>query len=216
MGRKANPAVIGAFVVGAVVLAVAGVLIFGSGQLFKNTSRYVCFFPGNVDGLNVGAPVKFKGVEIGSVVDIRLRLPEQPPVAAVPKEFRIPVTIEIDNRRVEALGFSAHRDIKQVVERGLRAQLNAQSLVTGLLFVQLRFDPETPPVFVLPPGSKLDEIPTMPTAMEQVQSAAENVFSDLTSSSTCTSCNLAEVGDRLRLPRARAAGRSWRPSEKGE
>ena len=60
MGRKANPAMIGAFVVGAVILAVAGILIFGSGQLFKHTSQYVCFFPGAVNGLNVGAPVKIK------------------------------------------------------------------------------------------------------------------------------------------------------------
>jgi paraquat-inducible protein B len=180
MGKKANPAVIGAFVVGAVVLAVAGVLVFGSGQLFKHTSRYVCFFPGAVDGLNVGAPVKFKGVEIGSVVDIRLRLPEQPPPQeASPKEFRIPVTIEIDDERVAAIGGMERRDIGELVNRGLRAQLNAQSLVTGLLFVQLGFFPEVPPVFVLPRGSKTAEVPTMPTAMEQMQSAAETVFRKL-------------------------------------
>jgi len=177
MGRKANPATIGAFVVGAVVLAVAGVLIFGSGKLFKRTSRYVCFFPGAVDGLSVGAPVKFKGVEIGSVVDIRLRLPEQgPPLQGV---TRIPVTIEVDDERVAAAGGAARRDIKRLVDRGLRAQLNAQSLVTGLLFVQLAYHPENPPTFELPPDSKIAEIPTMPTAMEEVQTAAENVFRKL-------------------------------------
>ena len=74
MGKKANPAVIGAFVVGAVVLAVAGLLVFGSGKMFKHTVKFVCFFPGAVDGLNVGAPVRFKGVEVGSVIDVRLRL----------------------------------------------------------------------------------------------------------------------------------------------
>jgi paraquat-inducible protein B len=176
MGRKANPALIGGFVVGAVALAVAGILIFGSGKFFKHTSRYVCFFPGAVDGLNVGAPVRFKGVEIGSVIDIRLRLPEQPQEAAVPQEFRIPVTIEIDDERVAAVGGKARRDIKQMIDRGLRAQLNAQSLVTGLLFVQLAYSPEFPATFELPPDSKIAEIPTMPTAMEQVQTAAENVF----------------------------------------
>ncbi|HUI62369.1 MAG TPA: MlaD family protein [Steroidobacteraceae bacterium] len=180
MGRKANPATIGAFVVGAVVLAVAGVLIFGSGKLFKRTSRYVCFFSGAVDGLNVGAPVKFKGVEVGSVVDIRLRLPEQgPPPPGVTKEFRIPVTIEIDDERVAAAGGAARRDIREMIDRGFRAQLNAQSLVTGLLFVQLGFYPEIPPSFELPRDSKIAEIPTMPTTMEQVQTAAENVLRKL-------------------------------------
>jgi len=176
MGRKANPAVIGAFVVGAVVLAVAGVLIFGSGKLFKHTSKYVCFFPGPVDGLNVGAPVKINGVEIGSVVDIRLRLPEQERLHITLKGVHIPVTIEIDNDKVTALGGEQHRDVRMLVENGLRAQLNAQSLVTGLLFVQLDFRPDIPATFVLPSDSKTVEIPTIPTAMEQVQSAAENIF----------------------------------------
>jgi paraquat-inducible protein B len=178
MGKKANPAVIGGFVVGAIALAVIGLVVFGSGQLFKNTSKYVCFFSGAVDGLNVGAPVKFKGVEIGSVADIRLRLPGQPPREAG-EAIRIPVTIEIDNERMKALGGQERRDIKKLVDLGLRAQLNAQSLVTGLLFVQLRFDPEVPAVFVLPPGSKIPEIPTAPTAMEQIQSAAETLFNKL-------------------------------------
>ena len=77
MGSKANPAVIGAFVVGAIALAVIGLLVFGSGQLFKNTTRIVCFFSGDTMGLNVGAPVKFKGVEVGSVTSIRIRITEQ-------------------------------------------------------------------------------------------------------------------------------------------
>ncbi len=180
MGRKANPAVIGAFVVGAVALAVAGILIFGSGRMFKHTSKYVCFFPGTVDGLAVGAPVKFKGVEIGSVVDIRLRLPEQGPLpSGATREFRIPVIIETDDERVAAFGGKARRDIKEEIDRGLRAQLNAQSMVTGLLFVQLAYRPEIPPVLELPPDSEIAEIPTIPTTMEQLQSAAENVFHKL-------------------------------------
>ena len=179
MGRKANPAVIGAFVVGAVILAVAGILIFGSGKLFKHTSKYVCFFPGPVDGLNVGAPVKINGVEIGSVVDIRLRLPEQERLHVTFTGVHIPVTIEVDNNRVAALGGEEHRDVPALIEHGLRAQLNAQSLVTGLLFVQLDFRPDIPATFVLPRDAKVTEIPTIPTAMEQVQSAAENIFRKL-------------------------------------
>jgi paraquat-inducible protein B len=179
MGRKANPAMIGAFVVGAVALAVAGVLIFGSGRLFKHTSEYVCFFRGTVDGLNVGAPVRMKGVEIGSVVNIRLKLPEQEMPMVTAQGIQIPVTIEIDNDKVAALGARQQRNLKELIAYGLRAQLNAQSLVTGLLFVQLDFRPETPAAFVLPPDSKTPEIPTMPTTMEQVRSAAENLFRKL-------------------------------------
>lgn len=176
MGRKANPAMIGAFVVGAVALAVVSVLIFGSGQLFKHTSEYVCFFPGTVDGLNVGAPVRMKGVEIGSVADIRLRLPEQKAPLFTTQGIRIPVIIRIDTDRVAAAGGQTPRNLNDLIERGMRAQLSAQSLVTGLLFVQLDFHPETPATFILPRESEMREIPTLPTTIEQVRSAAENLF----------------------------------------
>ena len=185
MGNKANPVTIGAFVVGAVILAAAGILIFGSGQLFRNTGQYVLFFPGAVDGLNVGAPVKFKGVEIGSVKDIRLRFGEQGLISAerVAEGIRIPVIIELDYDKLRGRGgtsaATSAQGVKTLIDLGLRGQLNSQSLVTGLLFVQLNFAPDAPAIFVLPPGGDLPEIPTIPTTIEQVQNAAENVFRQL-------------------------------------
>jgi paraquat-inducible protein B len=182
MGRKANPTLIGVFVVGAIALAVTGVLVFGSGQMFKKTTKVVCFFTGAVDGLNVGAPVKLKGVEIGSVVDIRLRLEGQPEadVQQLAKGLRIPVIIELDNAKLTGRGAAARvldpKRFKEIIDAGLRAQLNAQSLVTGLLFVQLDFRPDTPADFVLPPGSEYPEIPTVPTGLEQIRSAAEHLM----------------------------------------
>jgi paraquat-inducible protein B len=185
MGRKANPTLIGAFVVGAIALAVIGVLVFGSGQMFKRTVKFVCFFTGEVDGLSVGAPVKFKGVEIGSVVDIRLHIGEQPEVGPlqIQRGIRIPVIIELDEGKLIGLSaaatFSNPARFKQAIDLGLRAQLNAQSLVTGLLFVQLDFRPETPADFVLPAGSEYPEIPTVPTTLQQVRSVAERLISRL-------------------------------------
>ena len=107
MGSKANPAVIGAFVVGAVALAVTGALVFGSGGLFKQMTRIVCFFSGDVSGLRIGAPVQFKGVEIGSVADVRIRIGEQTgqlSPESVSQGIRIPVIIEIDNDKLAAGG----------------------------------------------------------------------------------------------------------------
>lgn len=185
MGKKANPAVIGAFVVGAIALAVIGLVVFGSGRMFKHNAKFVCFFTGNVNGLNVGAPVRFKGVDVGSVTDIRLRFEQGPTIelAQIQQGVRIPVFIEIDADKVALQG--GRRDLrdparaKQLIDLGLRAQLNAQSLVTGLLFVQLDFFPDKPAIFVLPPGSTPTEIPTIPTTMEQVQSAAAQIIRKL-------------------------------------
>ena len=70
MAKKASPTAIGAFVVGATVLAITVISIFGSGRLFRDIEQYVLYFDGSVQGLNVGAPVMFRGVRIGSVTDI--------------------------------------------------------------------------------------------------------------------------------------------------
>lgn len=209
MGRKANPVVIGAFVLSAIALAVVGLLVFGSGQLFRHMTQFVCFFPGTVDGLNVGAPVRFKGVEVGSVKDIRLRLSSEPGAvtsARVSQGLRIPVTIEIDNDRLADQGAARvdDRAIQRLVELGLRAQLAAQSLVTGLLFVQLDFRPDIPAEFVLPRDSAIGEIPTIPTTLEQVQSAAAQVidkleeihFDQLINSAIATINGIHELVDR--------------------
>ena len=70
MGSKISPTVIGAFVVGAIVLMVAGVLLFGGGKFFKEKLPYVMFFDSSVEGLNVGAPVIFRGVQVGQVTEV--------------------------------------------------------------------------------------------------------------------------------------------------
>ena len=185
MSSKANPVVIGAFVVGAIVLAIAGVLVLGSGKLFKRTTKAVCYFTGDVMGLNVGAPVKFKGVDVGSVAAVRIRLPEDAGgsiAEAVKQGLRIPVIIEIDNDKVTQEGATRTLDtarVKHLVEIGLRAQLVSQSFLTGLLLVQLDFNPEVPPTYMLPPNSPLLEIPTVPTSMQQIQAAARDVIRKL-------------------------------------
>ena len=107
MGKKANPAVIGAFVVGAVALAVArrrGVRLGPATSATPTT--FVLYFPGSVNGLSVGAPVKFKGVEIGTVTDIKLVLRARGQNQPEPHAFRCtcetdPSKILVDGQRLE-------------------------------------------------------------------------------------------------------------------
>jgi paraquat-inducible protein B len=94
MGRRANPTLIGAFIVGAAGLVVMGLLIFGRGQLFSEKRTYVLYFDGSVKGLHVGAPVDFQGVKVGTVTDIKVQVIPQT------NEVRTPVYIQIETDRV--------------------------------------------------------------------------------------------------------------------
>jgi phospholipid/cholesterol/gamma-HCH transport system substrate-binding protein len=176
MSQKISPTLIGAFVVGAVLLLVIGVVAFGSGQLFRKTQQFVLYFDGSVNGLHIGAPVKFKGVEIGSVKDIKLEM------GLGNQVHKIPVIIEIDLKKVIRRGVTREKamdpnTIREFVTQGLRGQLQTESLVTGVLYVALDWFPETPLNFVQPAGdhSQYEEIPTVPSELEQAHEALVRV-----------------------------------------
>ena len=176
MSQKISPTLIGAFVVGAVALLVIGVVAFGSGQLFRKTQQFVLYFDGSVNGLHMGAPVKFKGVESGSVKDIKLEM------GLGNQVHDIPVIIEIDLKKVIRRGVTIEKamdpnTIREFVTQGLRGQLQTESLVTGVLYVALDWFPETPLRFVQPAGAhfKYEEIPTVPTELEQAHEALVRV-----------------------------------------
>jgi len=133
----------------------------------------VLYFQGSVNGPNVGAPVKYKGVEIGSVTDILLRLGEV-------EVNRIPILIELDAKKIAVRGVSVDpSQFKSIIDRGLRGQLRMESFVTGVLYVALDLYPDSPAEFVQPPGSRYQEIPTVPTELEEVQEDVRVVFTKL-------------------------------------
>ena len=173
MKTRISPTLIGVFVIGAVAVLVVAVVGLGSGTWFRKTYEFVLHFQGSVNGLNVGAPVKYKGVEIGSVTDILLQL-EQVEVD------RIPVIIELDAKKISARGVSLEPgQFRSIIDRGLRGQLRMESFVTGVLYVALDQFPGSPPNFVQPPDSRYQEIPTVPTELEEVQDQVRNVFAKL-------------------------------------
>lgn len=173
MSKPVSKTLIGGFVVGAVALVVAGVVIFGSGRLLKETFKFVMYFEGSVKGLNVGSPVVFRGVKIGTVTDILLRY--DPTDMSV----RIPVIVEIELDRVELVSEpSPQRDpleiCQQLIERGLKAQLQMQSLVTGQLLVELDLHPDKP-IKLVGTDTGYPEIPTIPSPLEELSKQIEEV-----------------------------------------
>ena len=177
---------IGAFVVGALALAIVTVVMLGSGRFFQRTQDYVLFFKGSVNGLQEGAAVKFRGVQIGVVKQIRLSLdiPEIPVSQEIPTEIEIPVVIELNQTMlakngVRNLDLADPAGIRAAVKNGLRGQLGMESFVTGVLYVDLDMEPGSPASFVLPPNTGWVEIPTTPTSLELAQSVATEVLDKL-------------------------------------
>lgn len=166
MSRHASSTLIGAFVLGALGLVIATVLLLTGGQWFEKRGQHVLYFEGSAQGLQEGAPVVFLGVKIGTVKRIRLGLDGNN------GKFLVSVTIEIEPQTIQS--GSAHpvdlgdaSEMRLLVEKGLRGQLRIQSLLTGQLYVDLDFHPEKPAQF-LALDQNLSEIPTIPTTTTEL------------------------------------------------
>jgi len=184
MSKRANPALIGGFVVGAIALALVATAVIGSGRLFRQSHEFILFFDSDVNGLRLGAPVKFRGVEIGAVKSILLNITSMGVDVTQPQGSHvIPVIIELDEQKIRQKGghfdFGDPKTIQQTIDAGLRGQLALESFVTGLLYVQLDLKPEEPPRFIGDPSVPLPEIPTIPTPLEEAQMKASRFFMKL-------------------------------------
>jgi paraquat-inducible protein B len=174
MSVKANPAKVGAFVLAGIALSVVALVVFGSGRLFRHNVPFILHYENSVQGLTVGAPVKFRGVVVGRVRSIHLALD--------PRSHRtqVPVVIELDNDLIrDASGQDVDLEDKKFLQAqvagGLRGSLEMESLITGRLYVQLDYHPKAgPPVFV-DLELQYPEIPTISTGLAEFLKSLERV-----------------------------------------
>jgi paraquat-inducible protein B len=168
LSKKANPTLVGAFILAAVALTVAAIIALGNMQFKDNKFRCVAFFTGSLYGLDLGAAVTFRGVTIGRVSEIRINFDQQQ------NNYIIPVYIDIeqtqalkgnqaDSRKPEIL----RKMIEQLIGQGLKAQLKTTSLLTGKLYIDLAFFPDTE-VRLHSKNPELIEIPTQASGLEQI------------------------------------------------
>jgi paraquat-inducible protein B len=172
MSQRSNPTLIGAFVFGAMVLIVIGIILFTGSSLFTHKPRYVMYFEGSVYGLQIGAPVVFRGVQIGTVQQIDLRYD------GGRHQLVIPVIVEgLPQRVLDVNGSVADNElpkVEELIERGLRARLATQSLLTGQLYVDLDLHPEKPLIYRAP-SKRLQEIPTIPSPVQEIAQKLQQV-----------------------------------------
>jgi len=154
--KKANKTVIGLFVVGAVVLLISGITVFGSGVFFKRSDKYVLFFDGSIKGLSEGAPVIFRGVKVGNVSEISLVYDDKT------KKVIIPVIVDIELDRISGrLDKIGYPDYQHAIQRGLKGKLEIQSFITGQLMISFDFYPDKP-IELYGTIKQYPELPTLP------------------------------------------------------
>ena len=145
---------------------------------FTEKTPYVVYFDESVRGLEPGATVDFRGIKVGEVTDVSFKYD------AAAEAFRIPVTLELEVQRVEIEGQSEltaqaeldrYAAMAAFVERGLRAQLQSASLLTGRLLVALDFYPDAAPA-TLNRSGRYPAIPTIPSNLEALQTTVRGLM----------------------------------------
>jgi len=161
--KEANPKLIGVFVIGGIVLIVGALVLFSSQDLFTPKRQFVAYFQQSVNGLNIGAPVRFRGIPIGEVIDID-GIYDPGTGNMIP---RITIEVRPETMSNVVLEQGEYTIFATLVKRGMRARLKAASLLTGQLYVALDFYPNTP-VRKLGDGSeKYPEMPTIDSGLDQ-------------------------------------------------
>lgn len=162
---------IGAFVLGGLVLTICAVFLFTNINLFSTKEHAIIIFPGSVTGLSVGAPVTFRGVQVGSVDSINLQFNSKD------HQAYIPVAINIDSRKIR---LSHHYNdfrklLEKMIQHGLCAEISTESFVTGTSNIFLDFDLQNKPEFHPNMAGKLLEIPVHPSAIQKIKSELMNL-----------------------------------------
>ena len=179
MKTKVSPSVIGMFVVGAFALLLIGLLSFGSVSMFSKPQRFLVRFDESIHGLDLGSPVKLRGVRVGRVVDLSVNYDaaKNQSVVAVICEFNRDA---LSDSAGHAFNVSDGKAMQQLVDNGLRAQLGVLGLATGLLFVELDFrDPREYPPSSPMAGTRYVEVPSVPSAISEYQASLSEILADL-------------------------------------
>jgi paraquat-inducible protein B len=176
---KVSPAIVGAFVIGAFAIGMIALLSFGSFHFFDKPQRFIVYFSESTHGLDIGSPVKLRGVRVGRVVAVSIRYDDtrNESVVAVVCEFSKDV---VTDNKGGAIDVADPDELETLIKRGLRARLEMQSFATGLLYVGLDFlDPKENPIGRPYPDSKYPVVPFVPSTISEFQAGLTELLANL-------------------------------------
>ena len=199
MSKKASPTAIGIFVFVGLILGVGGLLMFTSSRLFTKTGKFIVYFENTLSGLNKNATVKFQGVTIGSVSRVMIRFNQ------ATNDLAMPVIIELQDdlirKRLEgATVYQGMHTLSDEVKNGLRAKLETESLVTGVLYVELELEDSPSPLVYHQLKQVYVEIPSQPTEIQKMlQNLAKLDLTDLQQKLSGLLAKADKILDQLKL-----------------
>lgn len=179
MKTKVSPTIVGAFVIGAMVLAVVALFSFGGINFFQKPQRFVVYFDESVHGLDLGSPVKLRGVRVGRVVGLNIRYDERRNASVVAVVCEFSKDVMADNRGM-IVDVADRSELEKLVASGLRAHLGVLGLATGLLFVELDFhSPKDYPADPRLVDPRYAVVPAVPSAISEFQASATEILANL-------------------------------------
>lgn len=164
----------------AAVIAVTLVMIFGAARFFAKTETFISFFSESVNGLDVGAPLKYKGVTIGKVESIIIASNSK-----TIRESSVAVVYSIDVGSLRRKTGKSVADFETWIDTqiadGLRAKLNYQSIVTGMLYIELDFlaGPNEKYQVFYRGGHEYKEIPSAKSGLAELAKSFEKILTEL-------------------------------------
>ena len=166
MSKNINTTSIGLFIVTGMALGVSGLLLFSSSKMFRKTRDFIVYFDDSLNGLSEGAPVKLRGVTIGSVKRLMVRFNQ------ATNDYAMPVIVEFEEKLLrQRWGGQTYifgeGTVDGWIKDGFRATLQTESLVTGVLYVGIIVDPNAPPPVFHQLEKRYPEMPTEPTKTQQ-------------------------------------------------
>lgn len=170
---------VGLFVLGAMLLGLVALLTFGGVNFFSKPQRFVVYFDESIHGLDLGSPVKLRGVRVGRVTDLSVRYDAASNKSVVAVVCELSRNMIIDDKG-QAIDVSDRAALQTLVDHGLRAQLGVIGLATGLLFVELDFyDPRQYPAESRLTDAPRIVVPAVPSTISEYQASLTEILSDL-------------------------------------